>query len=226
MERNVVLSTAWVGSALGAVGLGFVALSLLDGGPTPVVEQSASTGAAETGAAGTSSSAPATTTSAAPGATGATTLTGEQATAAGTVFGSCTAGQLTLGSAPMAGWQVDDSPDPGSVELRSGERKVEVHAVCGPTGPTFVVEDSTAGATASHSDDDARTTAPAPGPAPAVPTQHDVDDDNGSGGHGADDSGADDSGSGGHGSDDGPDDSGSDDSGSGHSGSGGHGSDD
>ncbi len=224
----MLLSTAWVGSALGAVGLGFVALSLLDGGATPVVEQSASTEAMETGAGATSSSAAATTTAPAAPAPGAGTLTGEQSTPAGTVFGSCTGGQLTLGSAPAVGWQVDDSPDPGSVELRAGERRVEVHAVCGPAGPTFVVQDSAARATSGRTDDAPRTTAPAPRPAPASPTQdHHGGLDDGSGDQGAGDGGADDSGSHRSGSDDGGSgSSGSGGSGSGGHGSGGHGSDD
>jgi hypothetical protein len=182
------------------VGLGFFSVSLLDA--DPVAAASSTTSSTTSGAATT----PAPTPTAGTAGPSPVVLTGQQETDGGTVYGSCTDGVLQFGSAPAAGWTVDDSSDVSSlVELKGGDRRIHVTATCGPTGPVFSVS--------VDGDDDSPAVTPAPaapgtGTAPAVspaPTAGVTPDDHGSGGHGSDDSGSDDSGghgSGGHGSDD------------------------
>ena len=185
MRTTPLLATAWAGAATVAVGLGFFAVGLLDADPIPAAAASTVTGTPEV-----------TPTAGAPSST-STTLTGQQVTDGGTVYGSCTDGVAQLGSAPAAGWTVDDSSTVTAVELESGDRRIHVTATCGPAGPVFVVS--------SDGDDDTPAVTPAPSVSPApTPDDHGSDDDvpeispspttddHGSGGHG----------SGGHGSDD------------------------
>lgn len=211
MRTTPLLATAWAGAATVAVGLGFFAVGLLDADPVPASAATPVTTAAATpSTAGPSTPGSAQTTAAAP-------LTGQEVTEGGTVYGSCIDGALQLGSAPAAGWEVDDSSTPTAVELKGGDRRIHVTATCGPTGPVFTVAQGGDDRTGddrtgddSGEDDDRPAVTPAPASTAsstsatgtASPT---ADDHGGSGGHGSDDSGSDDSsgrGSGGHGSDD------------------------
>jgi|tagenome__1003787_1003787.scaffolds.fasta_scaffold20713547_2 hypothetical protein len=128
MQRTLVLGAAWLGSAAAAVGLGFLAVSLVGASASP----------APVSAAGTTTSAQPAPPSGAPSASG------EQATAGGTVYASCAAGAPDVASAPAAGWSVDDSSEPGKVEFRSGTARVEVRVTCAGGAPQFSVEDRTA----------------------------------------------------------------------------------
>jgi hypothetical protein len=200
MNRTLLLGAAWTASAGAAVGLGFLAVSLVDASASPVVQPVSSR--APESADATSSRPPAV--SPAP--------SGEQATPGGTVFATCAGGTAVpvLAGAPAAGWWPDDSQDPGKFEFKSATRSIEVRASCVGGTPRFVVE-------GPRSDDRARGTDVAN---PAASRSDAPDDSAGrvGGGHGADDGPGDDrgvhSGPGG----------GSDDS-SGREG-GGHGSDD
>jgi hypothetical protein len=216
MKRTLLLGSAWAASAAAAVGLGFLAISLVDA--------SASTGdqtAAASLTAVSSGGAPSTATSTGPPAA---VPAGQQLTDGGTVYGSCADGVPVLASAPAAGWWLDDSGDAGEVEFENGTLKIQVHVTCVDGAARFSVEgpradqgsgdDGSAPATATPSSDDGPSTAPGPSTA----TLDDSDGRSG-GGHGADDgpratavpsaasaaSSADDSsgrGGGGHGSDD------------------------
>ena len=159
-----MLGAAWTASAAAAVGLGFLAVSLVgaSASPGPVA----------------STSSPATT----PTATSGTVApSGETATAGGTVFASCDGAVATLASAPAPGWWVDDSSDQGEVEFRNGTQKVEVRAVCVDGGPQFTVE----GPRADDRGGSATNTSPAPAPASTSADDH--------GGRGSDDGPGDDS---------------------------------
>jgi hypothetical protein len=201
MKRTLLLGTAWTASAAAAVGLGFLAVTLVDA--------SASPGGAPLVAAATASG----TETPAPTAT-ATTASGTKATEAGIVSASCGSRSLAVSGAPAAGWWVDDSSDPGGIQFEDGTHKLEVQVTCVDGSPRFAVEGPRADTSGGGG---SPTTAPASTDAP--------DDSDGrvGGGHGSDDPAGDDSSGrsgGGHGSDD---------SGSGHGGSddsGGHGSDD
>jgi hypothetical protein len=181
MKRSLVLGAAWLGSAGAAVGLGFLAVSLVGASASPAT-QPVSTGSS-------------TTASATPTSPGPVASTGEQSTVGGRVLASCTDGTPALASVPAAGWWVDDSSDPGEVEFRNGTVKVEVHVVCVDGGPQFTVEGPRAD---SRGGDDSSS--------PASETSgRDDSSGHGRGGHGSDDSGGDDDNSG-HGSDDSGDD--------------------
>ena len=163
VKRGLVLGAAWTASAAAAVGLGFLAVSLVgaSASPGPV--------------AGTST--PTTTPT-----SGSVAPSGEMTTAGGTVYASCDGAVAALASAPAPGWWVDDSSDQGQVEFRNGTQKVEIRAVCVDGGPQFTVEgpradDRGGGPTSSTS----------PVPAPASPSADDH------GGDGADDGPGDDS---------------------------------
>jgi len=221
MKRTLLLGAAWTASAASAVGLGFLAVSLVDASASPgTVPLAASATSADDSAASPSSSAP-------------TTAAGLKATVAGTVSASCTSATPRVSGAPATGWWIDDSDDakPGQVEFENGAQKLEVSVTCVDGSPVFSVEGPRADS--SGGDDDTVAPTPAATDAPddsdgRVDGGHGADDPAGDdsagrtgGGHGSDDSGSDDSGS----DDSGSDDSGSDDSGHG-GGSGGHGSDD
>jgi hypothetical protein len=235
MKRTVLLASAWTASAAAAVGLGFLAVSLVDA--------SASSGTADltTSSVGTPTAAAPVTQS--PEAVPA----GQQVTLGGTVYGSCENGVPVLASAPAAGWWLDDSDDAAEAAFEDGTLKIEVKVACVDGVPQFSVEgprrDSSQGGddgvtsapaapTTSPSGDDSDGSAdgeqgsddgvPAPSAATttSAPSSASGDDSDGrvGGGQGSDDdSGWDDSGSG-------SDDSGWDDSG--RRGGGGNGSDD
>jgi hypothetical protein len=205
MKRTLLLGTAWTASAAAAVGLGFLAVSLVDASASPGTVPLAAASSAP------SSDDPA----ASPSASTATTAAATKATVAGTVSATCTTGTPRVSGAPATGWWIDDSDDadPGQVEFRDGSRKLEVSVTCVDGSPHFVVEGPRADDSGGGNDD-------AVSPAPATTDAPDDSDGRVGGGHGSDDPVGDDSGSG-------SDDSGSDDSGGhGGGGSGGHGSDD
>jgi len=170
MKRPLLLLAGWLGAAAAAVGIGFLAVSLVDASASPPPQPVAGTTAAPTGQATTPATSP----------------SGEQVTAGGTVFASCVDGVVQLAGAPAAGWEVEQYAD--HVEFRGEGQKVEVSAVCTAGSPVFAVE----GPRATGGDD---------GGTPSVtPTSPGVDD---GGGHGSDDPPGDDhGGGGGHGSDD------------------------
>ena len=200
MNRTLLLGAAWTASAGAAVGLGFLAVSLVDASASPVVRPLSSSALEATDA--TSSRSPAA--SPAP--------SGQQATPGGTVYATCTAGAPVLAGAPAAGWWVDDSAEPGKVEFKTASRSIEVRATCVGGTPRFAVEGPRA--------DDRRD-----GATPAAPTSSDAADDSAGrtgGGHGADDPPGDDHGGASSGGNSGSGSGGGDDS----SGGGGRGSDD
>jgi hypothetical protein len=198
MKRTLTLGAVWTASAAAAVGLGFLAVSLVDA--------SASPGALSTTPSADDSALA--TPSAATPSTGSADDTGgplvppplasvEQATAGGTVYAGCADGRPVLASAPAAGWWVDDSSSDDRVEFRAGAQSIEVLVVCATGSPQFSVEgprsDQRGGSTGT----------PSAVSSPARPT---ADDSTGrvGGGHGADDGAGDDSSGrsgGGHGSD-------------------------
>jgi hypothetical protein len=200
MNRSVALGAAWSASAVAAVGLGFLAVSLVDASASPGTSPVAATSTAST-------------TPAAPSGTSAPLATGDHITVAGTVFADCTSGSPVLAGAPAAGWWADDSNDPGEFEFENATQKLEVHVSCVDGSPRFSDEGVRAdddGGRGGHA-------TPTSMPLPSTADAPDDSDGRDGGGHGSDDGPGDDSG---HGSDD----SGGDDS-SGRDG-GGHGSDD
>jgi hypothetical protein len=123
MKRALVLGAAWTASAAAAVGLGFLAVSLVGASASPGPQPVASTA--------TSAAAP---------TSGAVSPLGEMATVGGTVYASCASGVPGVAFAPSSGWWVDDSSQPGEVEFRNGAQKVEIRMVCVDGGPQFSVE--------------------------------------------------------------------------------------
>jgi hypothetical protein len=211
MKRTIALGVAWTASAAAAVGLGFLAVSLVDASASPATDNVAATTSAPTGSA--------TPTAPAPGAT-----SGEHVTVGGTVFASCIGGVPSLAGAPAPGWRVDDSNDPGEVEFKNGTHKVEVHTVCVGDVPRF--SDEGLRADGSGRGNGSGSPSSSSGSPSSTSGRDDSGDDNsgpGSDNSGSGNSGSDHSGGGDH-SGSGSDDSGRDDS-SGRGG-GGHGSDD
>jgi len=183
MKRTIALGAAWTASAAAAVGLGFLAVSLVDASAAPATQTVAASPAASTGSSPTA---------AAPAAT-----SGERTTVGGTVFASCAGGIASLAGAPATGWWVDDSAGPGEVEFENGSQKVEVRTACVGDVPQFSVEGPRA--------DDASTSPAAPSTGfPSPSSGQDDSSGRGGGGHGSDDPPGGDSsgrGGGGHGSD-------------------------
>jgi hypothetical protein len=224
MKRTLLLGSAWTASAAAAVGLGFLAISLVDASASPGGQTLAASVTTESSGGSPSSSSP----TDSPVATA-----GQQVTEGGTVYGSCDGGVPVLASAPAAGWWLDDSSSVGQVEFQNDTLKIEVHVTCvggvaqfsveGPRGDDSHGNDATTSAPAAtshssgddsdgrvgggHGSDDAATSAPAA-------TTHSSGDDSGNGsGSGSGSGSGDDSGSGsaddssgrvggGHGSDD------------------------
>jgi hypothetical protein len=212
MNRTLLLGAAWTASAGAAVGLGFLAVSLVDASASPAVQPVAS------------SAVPTATDSSSPSTSAAPVPSGEQVTPGGTVFANCSSGSPVLAGVPAAGWWPDDSQEPGTVEFKSATQKIEIRVTCVGGVPHFAVEgpravDNSGG---GHSGgDDASAT-------PAAPSTSDAPDDSDGrigGGHGSDDGPGDDHGGSNSGSGSGNSGSGNSGSGSDDSGSGGHGSD-
>ena len=153
MKRTLLLGSAWTASAAAAVGLGFLAISLVDASASDsgqVLPAAATTSAAD------DSSAPA---APAPAA-------GQQVTDGGTVYGSCDGGLPVVASAPAAGWWLDDSSDAGQVEFQNGTPKVEVRVTCVDGVAQFSVEGPRADDSGGGRDDDDSTPAAVRRPRP------------------------------------------------------------
>ena len=210
MNRSVALGAAWSASAIAAVGLGFLAVSLVDASASPGTSPAAATSTAST-------------TPGAPSTSAIPIATGDYITVAGTVFADCSSGSPALAGAPAAGWWADDSNNPGEFEFKSASQKLEVHVSCGNGSPHFFDDGLRADDNGGRGGDDgthssSSSSSSASSASASHSSGHDDSSGRGGGGHGSDDSGGDDnSGHGGSGS-------GSDDS-SGRGG-GGHGSDD
>jgi len=197
MKRTIALGAAWTASAAAAVGLGFLAVSLVDASASPGTTLAAAT----TAPSATSSAQPSTTPSSPTGTTTGASSTGQYDTAGGRVFADCATGTPLLAGVPASGWVVDDSNDPGELEFESGAQKVEVHVTCAAGVPVFSLDDSSSSSSRASSSSS---------PASATSGHDDSgrsDDSSGrdGGGHGSDDGPGDDSsgrGGGGHGSDD------------------------
>lgn len=138
MKRTIALGAAWTASAAAAVGLGFLAVSLVDASASPGAQPVAATTAFHTGSPSTTMQAPA-----------AGSATAEFPTAAGTVYADCTSGTPVLAGVPVAGWSVDDSNDPGRIEFRAGTQRVEVSVSCVGGAPAFRLDDSSSSASSS-----------------------------------------------------------------------------
>jgi hypothetical protein len=153
VKRGLLLGAAWTASAAAAVGLGFLAVSLVGASASPGPVTSASTPTAIP-------------------TSGSIAPSGEMATVGGTVFASCSGAGAALAGAPASGWWVGDSSGEGSVEFRNGTQKVEIRAVCVDGGPQFTVEGPRA--------DDSGGSTPGTTPAPA-PASSSADDSGGHG---------------------------------------------
>jgi hypothetical protein len=195
MRRPLLLGAAWLASAGAAVGLGFLAVSLVGASASPATSPAAVT---------SSTAATPTDGTAAPTSPRAT---GEFATVGGTVYANCTDGTPVLAGVPAAGWWVDDSNDPGEMEFENGAQKVEVHVTCAGGSPQFFQEGPRAddGGQDGGGQDDGGQDDSSSSPTSGHDDSGDADDSSGRGsgddssGHGSDDSGDDSSG---HGSDD------------------------
>jgi hypothetical protein len=163
MKRPFALVAVWVVAAAAAVGVGFLAVSLIDASAaTP----------SQPGLPAVSS----TTQTADPSVPAAA---GEQSTPGGTVYATCVDGATQLAGAPAAGWTVEKSAD--QVEFRNGSAKIEVHADCSTGSPQFLVEDG----------DSAAATTPEPTTSGTTSSSNGGDDHGGDRkggrGHGSDD---------------------------------------
>jgi hypothetical protein len=177
MKRTLLFGSLWTASAAAAVGLGFLAVSLVDASASPGTVPTAATASALR--VSDDSSAP---TSPAAAPTLSQPSSGEQLTAGGTVYASCADRQPVLASAPAPGWWVDDSSRPGEVEFTSGSQSVEVHVGCATGDPSFSVE-------GPRADDGGSDDRPSATPAAGASARPTTDDSVGrvGGGHGADD---------------------------------------
>ncbi|SHN81304.1 hypothetical protein SAMN05660350_03054 [Geodermatophilus obscurus] len=130
MTRTVALAALWTASAASVVGLGFLAVSLVDAETSPGTRPIAATESVSTADdAGLPVPASQPPTAAPP--------SGEYATVGGTVFASCDGGILQVAAAPATGWWVDDQDQHGEVELESATREIEVHVACADGVPLF-----------------------------------------------------------------------------------------
>ena len=132
MKRTIALGAAWTASAAAAVGLGFLAVSLVDASAAP--------GASPVGATTTLAFG-----SASPTAVPSATSAADQfVTVGGTVYADCGSGSPVLAGVPAAGWSVDDSNGVGQTEFKAAQQKVEVHVTCADGVPVFRLDDSSA----------------------------------------------------------------------------------
>ena len=180
MTRTVALAALWTASAASAVGLGFLAVSLVDAEASPVTRPIAATESVSASPAGSHDAGlptPAPQPPAAP-------PSGEYATVGGTVFASCDGGILQVAAAPATGWWVDDQDQHGEVEFESATREIEVHVACADGVPSF--RDEGLRADENRHEDPSSSSSPTPG----------ADDSTGrvGGGHGSDDPPGDDHG--------------------------------
>src|SRR4051812_30516030 len=169
VKPTFVLVAVWLAAAAAAVGVGFLAVSLVDASAAPPAQTAlARPTEAETGSPATAPS-------------------GEQPTPGGTVYASCVGGAARLAGAPASGWTAEQSAD--HVEFRDGTSKIEVRADCSTGSPQFAVEDPPADGSGGKDDGATPTTPPPPATATTSSTAN-------SGGHGADDPAGDDHGGG------------------------------
>lgn len=158
MTRTVALAALWTASAASAVGLGFLAVSLVDAEASPVTRPIAapeSVPAAPSTSDDTGLPAPA------PQPPAAALPSGEYATVGGTVFTSCDGGLLQVAAAPATGWWVDDQDQHGEVEFESATREIEVHVACADGVPVF--RDEGLRADENRPEDSSSSSSPTPG---------------------------------------------------------------
>jgi hypothetical protein len=207
MKRTAAFAALWTASAASAVGLGFLAVSLVDADASPGTQPIAATESL-TAAPPASGDPTAPAPEPQPQPPAAAPASGEHATAGGTVFASCDGGILQVAAAPAAGWWLDDQDQPGEVEFESGTQQAEVHVACADGVPVFRDEGVRAD---RNRPEDPGSSSPSP-----VSVHPGVDDSDGrvGGGQGSDDPPGDDRGGdrsddrvgGGQGSDDPPGD--------------------
>src|SRR3954447_9346716 len=127
MKRAVPLAALWIAAAAAAVGLGFLAVSLVDasGAPATPLVTATSTAAPSTSAPSKPARQPA---------------IGDFATVAGTAYANCSSGRPVVAGAPAAGWWVDDSSSVGKVEFEDGVHRIEVRVACIDGSPRFTSE--------------------------------------------------------------------------------------
>src|SRR4051812_919206 len=136
MKRTAAYAALWTASAASAVGLGFLAVSLVDADASPGTQPIAATESL-TAAPPASGDPTAPAPEPQPQPPAAAPASGEHATAGGTVFASCDGGILQVAAAPAAGWWLDDQDQPGEVEFGSGTQQAEVHVTCADGVPVF-----------------------------------------------------------------------------------------
>ncbi len=203
VRRPVLLGAAWTASAAAAIGVGFLAVSLVDASASPDTSPVAATSSSST-------SSPATTAAPTPSGpdvpapapvTPLQPVAGEYATAGGTVFADCASGSPVLAGVPAAGWWVDPSDDVGKIEFENDDDDIDVHVACIDGAPRFALDDSAfrspGSSSPSSSPSASRSSSPSSG--------RDDSDGRVGGGSGSDDGPGDDSSGrrgGGHGSDD------------------------
>jgi hypothetical protein len=199
MKRTVALGAAWTASAAAAVGLGFLAVSLVDASasPGPTI---AETGTSSSAAASSSTSSPSTSSPSTPVAPAAPSAAGQYETPGGTVFADCATGAPVLAGVPAAGWWVDPTDDLGKMEFENDDDDIDVYVSCVDGTPRFALDDSASSSSASRA-----SSSPSVTPSPSAGSGVDDSDGRIGGGHGSDDGPGDDSDGrdgGGHGSDD------------------------
>jgi hypothetical protein len=205
MKRTLALGAAWTASAGVAVGLGFLAVSLVDASASPGTQPVAAVATTTPGATSSSTAGPVPSATTAPGGPGAPApgASVEQVTDGGTVYASCDGGVPVLAGAPSPGWWVDDPSRAGEVEFEDGTTKIEVAVSCAGSTPSFFVEGPRDDDGGREDGPATRTSAATPSPSPS--SSPDDSDGRRGGGHGSDDGPGDDSSGrdgGGHGSDD------------------------
>ncbi|TFV55526.1 hypothetical protein E4P41_16995 [Geodermatophilus sp. DF01-2] len=137
MKRTVAFAALWTASAASAVGLGFLAVSLVDAEVSPGTQPIAAT---ESVTAPPPAPDDVTPPAPSPQLPVAGPASGEYATVGGTIHASCDGGRLQVASAPAVGWWLDDQDQHGEVEFESATQEVEVHVVCVGGTPSFFDE--------------------------------------------------------------------------------------
>jgi len=171
MNRAVPLTALWTASAAAAVSLGFLAVSLVDASGAPPTTPLAAT---------TTASAPSST----PQESVTRSVTADFPTVGGTAYADCTTGLPKMAGAPLAGWWIDDSSEPGSIEFQNGSHQVEVRASCIDGAPQFASEGAQGKESGSSSPG---SLSPESSSAPASSSASDDPGGRGGGGHGSDD---------------------------------------
>jgi hypothetical protein len=152
--NKTLLGAAWTASAGAAIGLGFLAVSLVDASASPVVQPATSSALmpSDSPAATDQQGTPADTTTTPP----APPEVAQQVTPGGTVVATCVGDEAVpvLAGAPAAGWwSGQDRQEPGRFEFETASQSIEVRATCVGGTPQFVVEGPRAGGGSGGSDD-------------------------------------------------------------------------